>query len=747
MVHVDQEWIKSILGVRAKESGSWRLKDVNVGDCVNCWVRVGVPLALAMRFRSRDPSASDHQAMDDKQVNPLPSSSASQLLSIDEELWRMAEERAQEILWTIEPNVLSEVNRKDVIDYVQRLIRSSSGAEALPFGSVPLKTYLPDGDIDLTVLCHQDAEEELAKEVCSILQGGDESDYQVKDVQYIRAQVRLVKCTVKNIAVDISFNQIPGLYTLHFLEQVDQLVGKNHIFKRSIILIKAWCYYESRLLGGHHGLLSTYAIEILALYVINRFHSSVRGPLEVLYIFLDYYNSFDWDHNYVSIWGPKALSFLPEISETSEHDQVEFLLQKEFIKSYRNICSFSAKAPKTHEFPVKYMNIMDPLKNDNNLGRSVNIASLHRLRFALSYGARRLKQILTLPGENMGAALEKFFSSTLNRNGKGERADVDVPVSPFGTGRYEKSVLRGDCDSFCSGLQYAQLYHNYAMPVTVHPSSPPLPSMDDILAPSTQQNWNMCYPGCTDVYMLGQTLYHPTYSLEERGKSRGTGTYIPDLNYNSYWDIRSKASRPRRFSSSKYNALPKSPPKKPQAEEVHSEPDMNVTSDSRLFEFSNEDFPLLPCNFKAITQTQESTPLVKFHSETDMDGTFQLFELSTEDFPLLPKVCSEKCMDGHNSRSFELSKNNFPLLQTTCKTVASEPAMLTKQAKSFSSSKESTLKNIEFGTYKKSQSLKEPSLSRKGKEDSGASLSQDTVLLVPTKGKEESGKSNQKMNY
>ncbi|TKY73929.1 nucleotidyltransferase protein [Spatholobus suberectus] len=713
--------------------------------------------------------------MNDKRENLLPSSSPSQLLSIDEELWWMAEERAQEILWTIEPNVLSEENRKDVIDYVQRLIRDYYGAEVFPFGSVPLKTYLPDGDIDLTALSHEDAEEDLAQAVCNILQSGDDPEYQVKDIQYIRAQVQLVKCTVKNIAVDISFNQMAGLYTLRFLEQVDQLVGKNHIFKRSIILIKAWCYYESRLLGGHHGLLSTYAIEILVLYIINRFHSSVRGPLEVLYIFLDYYGSFDWDHNYVSIWGPKTLSSLPEIVEAPECDRGEFLLQKDFLRNYRDMCSFSARTSETmtHEFPVKFMNILDPLRNDNNLGRSVNIASLHRLRFALSYGARRLKQILTLPGENMGAALEKFFFSTLDRNGKGERADVDIPVSPFGTGRSEESVLRGDCDSYYGGLQYVQLYRNYAMPVTVRASSPSSPSHDDILALSTQQNWNMFYQSGTDVYIPGQTLYHPTYSLEEGGKSRGTGTYIPDLNYNSYWDMRAKAIRPRRLPSAKHNVLPKSPPKK-QVEEVHSATDM--IRNSRTFELSNEDFPILPCIHKAIppTQAQESALLAKVHSETDMDDNSPSFELSkeefsllakvhtetdmdgnsksfyfsNEDFPLLPNVRPETNMDG-NSRSFELSFEDFPLLPSTCKTVPSESVQLTKQAKSSTSSK---LKHIEFGTYnyKKSQSLTQPSLSKKNeKEDSGVSLSQDNGLVVSkvaVERKEESPKGNEKMD-
>ncbi|KAG5049917.1 hypothetical protein HKD37_04G011234 [Glycine soja] len=689
--------------------------------------------------------------MDGKRENLLPSSLPSQLLSIDEELWQMAEDRVQEILWTIQPNVLSEVNRKDVIDYVQRLIRDYYGAEVLPFGSVPLKTYLPDGDVDLTTLIHEDAEDDLAQAICNVLKSGDDSEYQVKDIQYIRAQVRLVKCTVKNIAVDISFNQMAGIYTLRFLEQVDQLVGKNHIFKRSIILIKGWCYYDSRLLGGHHGLLSTYAVEILVLYIINRFHSSVRGPLEVLYIFLDYYGSFDWDHNYISIWGPKSLSSLPEIAEAPECDQGEFLLQKEFLGNYKNMCSYPAGASETltHEFPVKFMNILDPLRNDNNLGRSVSIASLHRLRFAFSYGVQKLKQIFTLPGENMGAALEKFFSSTLNRNGKGERADVSVPVAPFGTGRFEEPVLYGDCENYCGGLQYVQLYHNYAMPVIVDSNSPASP--DDILAP-TQQNWSLFYQGATDVYIPAQKLYHPTYSLEGGGKSRGTGTYIPDLNYNSYWDMRTKASRPRRFASSKYNAFPRSPLKKQQVEEVHSEIDIiNANSDSRLFEFSSEDFPVRPCNSNAIppTQAQESTPLEKFHFETDMDGTSRSFEFSNEDFPLLPKVCSETHMEG-NSRSFGLSKKEFPLLQSACKTVLSGSAKLTKQAKSFPSFKESKLKNIEFGTFKKSQSLTEPGLPTKDeREDSDISLTQKTVLVFPKvaiERKDESPESNEKMD-
>ena len=57
----------------------------------------------------------------------------------------------------------------------------------------------------------------------------------------------------------------------------------------------------------------------------------------------------------------------------------------------------------------------------------------------------------------MGAALERFFMNTLDRNGKGQRPDVEVPVPAFGTGRSEESVLRGDCESYYGALRYVQL--------------------------------------------------------------------------------------------------------------------------------------------------------------------------------------------------------------------------------------------------------------------------------------------------
>lgn len=55
-----------------------------------------------------------------------------------------------------------------------------------------MKTYLPDGDIDLTLLCAAISDENLENEVCAILKSEEQmkdSEFEVKDVKYVPAEV------------------------------------------------------------------------------------------------------------------------------------------------------------------------------------------------------------------------------------------------------------------------------------------------------------------------------------------------------------------------------------------------------------------------------------------------------------------------------------------------------------------------------------------------------------------------------
>lgn len=66
----------------------------------------------------------------------------------------------------------------------------SHSLQIFPYGSVPLKTYLPDGDIDLTIICHPAVEDAMVAAVHTILrqeQQNRNAPYEVKDVYFIDA--------------------------------------------------------------------------------------------------------------------------------------------------------------------------------------------------------------------------------------------------------------------------------------------------------------------------------------------------------------------------------------------------------------------------------------------------------------------------------------------------------------------------------------------------------------------------------
>lgn len=191
--------------------------------------------------------------------------------------------------------------------------------EVFLFGSVPLRTYLSDGDIDISMFSLPKGPNDNIKDVWANKlvkhlereQALQLAPFRIRSCQIIQAEVKLVKCIVGDIVVDISFNTLGGVCAVAFLEWIDRKVGRDHLFKRSIVLVKAWCYYESRLLGAHHGLISSYALETMVLYVLNIHGHPLESPLQVLQKFLEVLASFGWDKYCMSMMGPIPLSSFP----------------------------------------------------------------------------------------------------------------------------------------------------------------------------------------------------------------------------------------------------------------------------------------------------------------------------------------------------------------------------------------------------------------------------------------------------
>ncbi|KHG02828.1 DEP domain-containing 5 [Gossypium arboreum] len=341
---------------------------------------------------------------------------------------------------------------------------------------------------------------------------------------------------------------------------------------------------------------------------------------KVLYKFLDYYSTFDWANYCISLSGPVLVSSLPAVvAESPENDGDELLLSRDFLNHCRVAYSGSMQpleiAPNV--FAVKYLNIIDPLKESNNLGRSVSKGNFHRIRCALSFGAQRLSEILMLPGENMGMALEKFFVNTLDRNGRGQRPDVQIPVHAFGTGKSEVCDLSGDYNGYYNGLLYSQWYHNYALNLPYHPTALSSSSSSqthrysawDALRRLVRCKRNSSYRKGTNVFIPRPPYSHPsalqlpaaTYGAT---KSRGTGTFFPDMNHPSYRKMQASISTRNYVSSNP--GLVQNPPK-----ETDPIGDNGGNGDSHDFDLSTEQFPHLPTTERTMITHQSIPPAPK----------------------------------------------------------------------------------------------------------------------------------------
>ncbi|MED6144308.1 hypothetical protein PIB30_014656 [Stylosanthes scabra] len=243
--------------------------------------------------------------------------------ALDYQTWSLVENRGAELLMHLQPSLLTLQTRYEVVCYLKRLLttRCKISCEVFEVGSVLFKTYLPHGDIDLATFTSNKDCEALIDEVWNLLKiqekRHDNYKFRVKSIQYIPAEVKILKFAIDNFIVDLSFNQRGGLCTLCFLDEVDNVIGQNHLFKRSVILIKAWCYFESRTLGACYRLMSTYALETLVIYIFHLYNKPFAGPLEVLFRFLEFFNRFDWDNYCLSLWGPVHKDSLPNLMRGS----------------------------------------------------------------------------------------------------------------------------------------------------------------------------------------------------------------------------------------------------------------------------------------------------------------------------------------------------------------------------------------------------------------------------------------------
>lgn len=271
------------------------------------------------------------------------------------------------------------------------------------FGSGPLKTYLPESDIDITILFTNyflksekldtpswigTKELNKLKETLEI----NAEEYRLEDVTIINAAVKLIKLYCNGIQIDISFNQIGGICTFSYLEAVDQLVGKDHLFKKAILLIKAWCMYEGRILGSNIGCISSYTLEVLMVHLLIRWRDLIQSPLDLFFKFFE----TNWWDNAVTIFGlsdiDEARSYpvlLEKVDDFVEDDDSKSklildhygLVQMHQERLRKLWDKYNVTLPSEALISLDHhLNIVDPIYPCNNLGKCISNFNSKRIQ-------------------------------------------------------------------------------------------------------------------------------------------------------------------------------------------------------------------------------------------------------------------------------------------------------------------------------------------------------------------------------
>ncbi|RYG66674.1 hypothetical protein EON64_09260, partial [archaeon] len=263
------------------------------------------------------------------------------------------ERETLKLIEAIEPNAKSNAVRSRVADFMRDIVqRHVSGAVLLECGSTCTRTYLPDSDLDLILFTEDGAEDDIQvlmrvfaalceeignrdKQSNPMLSNSTHSNppigsnvnnnnssssssscqfnglFTIRSVEFVNARTRLLSCVVNNIQVDVTLNQRAALGSLLFLDAADTFLGHDHLFKRSLLLVKLWCQQESgrytggaSILGARRGMLSSYAVSAMVLHTFNLLPPvHPLHPLAVLLRFFSYFAHFPWQTHALTLGG------------------------------------------------------------------------------------------------------------------------------------------------------------------------------------------------------------------------------------------------------------------------------------------------------------------------------------------------------------------------------------------------------------------------------------------------------------
>jgi hypothetical protein len=223
----------------------------------------------------------------------------------------------------------------------------------LTYGSFPMKAYLKNADIDITIFFGPKIEKKVLielpldlinKAIHLIKEEFERYNKEISfelfsDIKIIMADIRLLKCKIGSISLDISVNNFSGLYKIVLIDYIENQFksqfnknnlfldtsysdNKLNIFRRTLLLVKGWCYFEGNLMGSNIGLMASYTLEILVIYVFNNYYEFIYNEFDGFEKFFEIMEKINWEKNIISLFGIFSnINFQKKLSIFNTHLQ------------------------------------------------------------------------------------------------------------------------------------------------------------------------------------------------------------------------------------------------------------------------------------------------------------------------------------------------------------------------------------------------------------------------------------------
>lgn len=236
------------------------------------------------------------------------------------------------------------------------------------------------------------------------------------------------------VGVEIFSNMRTDLCLLAFFEEFNSLIGQNNLFKRSLLLIRAWWIYEANL----SNLLSDTSISIMLSAIFNENPTTIKHPFQALYIFLVTFSSLDYCTNVITLFGIITVEKYFKLQSVDLYSSC--LVSEDLIVKYQkltracdeltsitdtSVCFELRPLMIVHPFCAQKTNIVPDLIPSKSM-----IQRADTIKESLGFGRQRFGSIIDshLGQSNqvgsIHSAIDNFFQNTIFRFGRGWKPDI-----------------------------------------------------------------------------------------------------------------------------------------------------------------------------------------------------------------------------------------------------------------------------------------------------------------------------------